>query len=219
MVSQFNTGWIHARNPLCPADVFDLSRWKLQIPGPKEVKNLKGYASEYFRLNEKREMCFVLDASEKGTTPNTKYVRSELRHAPNWKVDGEHRLSAVLRVESALRPDKVTVLQIHGITEEGDNAPPFLRIAVQHGDLFAFVKRSATGDKTDSVLLKKKVRSDFFQVIVEVMGGVLSVSVDGQERLRRPADYWKVDNYFKAGCYPQALEGKVQVLFRELSAK
>ena len=69
-----------------PAQAFDLHGWKLQVPGPLEVKNLRNYASGYFFLNASREMCFSLDAAEKGTTPNTKYVRSELRHLP--ELDG-----------------------------------------------------------------------------------------------------------------------------------
>ncbi len=120
-----------------PSQVFDLHGWKLQVPGPIEVKDLRAYSSGYFFLNSSREMCFALDAAEKGTTPNTKYVRSELRHIPNWTVDGTHTLTGEVRVVSHLQPDKLTVLQIHGITAEGDNAPPLLRIAINHGDLYA----------------------------------------------------------------------------------
>src|SRR5215475_6869879 len=43
-----------------PSTVFDLRQWKLQIPGPKEIKNLKGYSSEYFHLNAEQEMRFYL---------------------------------------------------------------------------------------------------------------------------------------------------------------
>src|SRR6516162_1997348 len=63
-----------------PAIAFDLRQWKLQIPGPKEIKTLTNYSSPYFHLNADNEMCFHLDAAEKGTTPNSHYVRSELRH-------------------------------------------------------------------------------------------------------------------------------------------
>ena len=43
-----------------PSTVFDLQQWKLQIPGPKEIKDLKNYSSEYFYLNKAKEMCFHL---------------------------------------------------------------------------------------------------------------------------------------------------------------
>ena len=60
-----------AADTASPAGVFDLQNWKLQIPGPKEVRQLTGYSCDYFSLNENREMVFKLDAAEKGTTPNT----------------------------------------------------------------------------------------------------------------------------------------------------
>ena len=88
-------------------------------------------------------MCFALDAAEQGTTPNTHCVRSELRHNADWTVAGTHTLVGEVRVVSNLEPDKLTVLQIHGITPDGDNAPPLLRIAVDDGNLYAAVKADA----------------------------------------------------------------------------
>ena len=97
-----------------PASAFNLHGWKLQIPGPKECKDISKYSSDYFHLNKNKEMCFKLDAAEEGATPNAHYVRSELRHLPNWKVSEDRALSGEIRVISHLDPDKVTVLQIHG---------------------------------------------------------------------------------------------------------
>lgn len=202
-----------------PAKAFDLSEWKLQIPGPKEFKDLKNYASDYFYLNADREMCFRLDASEQGHTKNTKYVRSELRHNLNWKATEKHSLTGEFRVESQLTPDKVTLLQIHGITDAGDNAPPLLRIAVNKGNLYAMLKTSATGESTESNLLKRGVGSSWVKVGINVAANQLSITVDGEEKLHRDISYWKFSNYFKAGLYPQALEGKVQGYFRELKAE
>jgi hypothetical protein len=202
-----------------PSQTFDLHEWKLQVPGPIEVKDLRTYSSGYFFLNGSREMCFALDAAEKGTTPNTKYVRSELRHLPNWTADSSHTLVGEVRVVSHLQPDKLTVLQIHGITPDGDNAPPLLRIALNNGDLYAAVKPDASGDKTDMVLLKAGVKTSYVKVAVIVKAGQLRVSVDGQEKLVRDLSYWKFSNYFKAGLYPQATKGSAQVFFRSLTAE
>ena len=202
-----------------PSEAFDLHDWKLQVPGPLEVKNLHNYSSGYFFLNSNREMCFALDAAEKGTTPNTKYVRSELRHLPNWTVDSSHTLTGEVRVVSHLEPDKLTVLQIHGITAEGDNAPPLLRIAVNHGDLFAELKPDATGAKTESMLLKKGLKTDYAKVAIVVKGGQLRIDVDGEEKVSRDLSYWKFSNYFKAGLYPQATKGTAEVYFRSLHAE
>ena len=41
----------------------------------------------------------------------------------------------------------------------------------------------------------------------------------GEEKLARDLSYWKFSNYFKAGCYPQATQGTVQVFFRKLKAE
>jgi hypothetical protein len=189
------------------------------VPGPLEIKDLHNYSSGYFFLNGNREMCFALDAAEKGTTPNTHYVRSELRHHADWTVDSTHTLTGEVRVVSHLEPDKLTVLQIHGITPDGDNAPPLLRIAVEHGDLFADVKADAAGQKTEKVLLKPGVKSSYVKVAVVVKGGQLHIAVDGLEKLVRDLSFWKFSNYFKAGLYPQATQGTAQVFFRKLKAE
>jgi hypothetical protein len=202
-----------------PAQVFDLHAWKLQVPGPLEIKNLRSYSSGYFFTTPEREMCFSLDAAEKGTTPNTHYVRSELRHLPNWTVEGNHTLTAEVRAVSHLVPDKVTVLQIHGVTAEGGNEPPLLRIAVNNGDLYADVKADAAGNKTQGVLLKPGVKSDYVKVAVIVRDKQLRITVDGQEKLVRDLSFWKFSNYFKAGLYPQATQGTAQVYFRSLKAE
>ena len=49
-------------------------------------------------------------------------------------------------------------------------------------------------------------------------GGTLRISANGVEKVRRELPYWTYLNYFKAGCYPQATDGTVDVFFRSLSA-
>ena len=202
-----------------PAGAFDLRTWKLQIPGPLEIKQLAGYSSPYFFLNKAREMVFHLDAAEQGTTPNTKYVRSELRHLPVWHINEPHSISAEVKVTSHLDPDKVTVLQIHGIQEDGSDAPPLLRIALNHGDLVAMIKPDNEGERTDSIPLKKGVGANWFKVEIAVKSRSLVISVDGQQKCNHPLAYWKFPNYFKAGCYPQATQGTADVFFKKLVVK
>jgi hypothetical protein len=201
-----------------PSAFFDLDQWKLQIPGPKEIKDLKDYSSEYFYLNAAKEMCFHLDAAEKGMTAHTHYVRSELRHLPNWEVNDTHTISAEVRVISRLKPDKVTVLQIHGMTEHGANAPPLLRIAVNNGDLVAVIKTTNDGDKNETVVLKKGLGSSSVKVEVSVESKQLRITVNDQVKVNHSLSFWKFLNYWKAGCYPQAANGTVDVMFRKLTA-
>ena len=203
-----------------PSTAFDLSEWKITLPGPKEIKDLEGYSSDYFYLNAEKEMCFQLDASEKGTTPNAKYVRSELRHLPNWRADESRALSAEVRAASSLDPDKVTVVQIHGITEDKKDAPPLLRIALQDGDLWALLKTTSRNEKNtpeEKILLRGALGESFVKIDVRVEGGELSIAVDGEEKVRRNLGFWKFLNYFKAGCYPQATQGVAHVVFRHLA--
>jgi hypothetical protein len=202
-----------------PATVFDLREWKLQIPGPLEIKSLQGYSSDHFDLTPAREMHFHLDAAEKGATQNAHYVRSELRHLPNWKMDGIHTLSGEFRVTSSLTPNHVTALQIHGIMPNGEDAPPLLRVAVNDGDLVAALKTDATGDKTETIVLKKQIGEAFVKVDVSVRHKQLKISVNHQAVLSRNLAFWPYENYFKAGCYPQASAGIADIYFRKLTAQ
>ena len=202
-----------------PAGAFDLRQWKLQIPGPLEIRQLAGYSSGYFFLNKNREMVFKLDAAEKGTTTNAHYVRSELRHSLNWHINESHTMSAELKAVAHLDPDKVTVLQIHGIQEDGSDAPPLLRVALNHGDLYAMIKPDNEGDRTDSILLKKGVLANWVKVEITVKKSQLVITVDNQQKLTHSLAYWKYPNYFKAGCYPQATQGTAEIFFRKLSVK
>ena len=204
---------------LSPSTAFDLKEWKITLPGPVEIKDLQGYSSKYFDLNDKGEMCFHLDASEKGATANTAFVRSELRHQPNWKANESHSISAMVHTESHLSPDKVTVVQIHGMTEDKKNAPPLLRVALNNGNLVAIIKTDSTGKQNDSTLLVKDLGSKPVKIDVVVEGGQLKILADGQMKVTRSLAFWPFQNYFKAGCYPQAKKGTVDVMFSSLSAK
>ena len=130
-----------------------------------------------------------------------------------------HSMSAEVKVSSRLDPDKVTVLQIHGIGEDGGKAPPLVRIALQKGDLFAVMKTDKAGKRTDAFLLKKGIGTDWFKVEIGIANGQLEVAVDNERKLSRDLAYWKFPNYFKAGCYPQATKGTVEVVFRKLTVK
>lgn len=202
-----------------PDTRFDLREWKLQIPGPKEVKNLGGYASKYFYLNWAGQMCFWVNCAESGHTANSDYVRSELRHLANWYVNdaAPKQLSATVSVNSNANPNKVTVLQIHGITDDGDNAPPLLRVALNHGSLYAWIKTDNSGRNTDSIVLNSDLGAKQFSCAIAVRKQRLIISTNGIEKVNRDISFWQYANYFKAGCYPQSHDGTVTVMFSNLS--
>jgi hypothetical protein len=200
-----------------PSKKFELNGWKLQIPGPKDILNLDNYATEYFYLNKDNEMVFWLNSAEKGATKNSTFIRSELRHLSNWSIHGHYRIRGILRVESKLEPDKVTVMKIHGFTTPGAYAPTLVRIALNDKDLYAYLNKSNTPKDTTGILLASKIDRQLFKCLIEVNKGYLTIKVNDKEKLARDVSYWKYKSYFKAGCYPQSRKGEVKVMFKELS--
>jgi len=201
-----------------PDSAFDLSGWKLQIPGPKEIKDLRTYTSKYFYLNAQNQLCFTVDCAETGSTPNSSFVRSELRHLAQWNVldSSAKTLSATLNVASAADPDKVTVMQIHGITADGGPIPPLLRIALNRGALYAFIKKNSAGNETASTLLAADVGARQFTCAITVQSGRIAIAVNGTQLMSQDVSFWPYGNYFKTGCYPQAQRGIVTVALSEL---
>jgi hypothetical protein len=198
-----------------PANKYNLSNWKLQIPGPLDIINLENYASKYFYLKNDK-MVFWLDSSEKGTTKNTIFIRSELRHLLNWNTDENHKMKASLKINSDLSPNKATVLKIHGFTNIGEYAPTLIRIAYNYGDLFAFINKSGIQKDIEKILLIKDIGNNFFQCEIIVYNKSLIININGIEKINKDISYWKYKNYFKAGCYPQSHNGEIEVIFDSL---
>ena len=196
-----------------------LQGWKLQIPGPREIPDPAGYVGESFRIDGDGSFRFWVDCAEQGATPHSTFVRSELRHAANWTlVPGARRsLAARMAVSSTATPDKVTALQIHGITTGGENVSPLLRVAVDQGAVTAHVKTDAGGERTDHIVLLAGIGAGEWACRIGVEGRALVVAIDGEETLRRDISFWPHANYFKLGCYPQAHAGEVIVTARDVA--
>jgi hypothetical protein len=127
-------------------------------------------------------------------------------------------LSGTMQLFSHADPSKVTVLQIHGITESGGDAPPLLRIAVNNGNVYAFIKTDSTGDTTKSVLLLAGIDSSWFSCTVRMQNSHILISINDTQKLDENVSYWKYPNYLKAGCYPQSHSGTVTLKFSQLFA-
>jgi hypothetical protein len=201
---------------LSPA--FDFTDWVLQLPGPIEIKALDGYKSQFFQLDAQGRLQFWIDAGLSGSTAHSNYVRAELRHRANWSVRGGRRsLAARLSIAANLSPSQVTVLQIHGVTADGDNAPPLARIALVDGTPTAWVKTDAAGEHTERIALGPPPGERAFDCRIAIDDGVLSVAYDGAPPIQRDLRFWPYDNYFKAGLYPQAHQGQATAWFTRLS--
>ena len=192
---------------LAPSTKFTLDTWKLQIPGPLEIKDLKNYASSHFYLTKEGFMHFHLDAAEKGTTPNTTTVRDELRNLQHWKITENHELSAIIRIKCTITDFKVTIAQIKCTTENDESAPPFLRLAFDGKNLYAYLKENVNSDKATKILLKPDVGDMFVAVNIKVKDKRLIITVDDAEVLSKDVSYWPLNNHFKLGCYPQQTTG------------
>lgn len=201
-----------------PGTRYTVAGWKLQIPGPRDVLALNGYRSQYFYLNPQQEMCFWVNCAERGTTANSNYVRSEMRHLAQWPVHAAtlHQLSATLRVESKATPDTVTVMQVHSVSPQGENAPPLLRVYVKGTVLFAALKQDQKGADTTHTIIGIAPAGVMVPIAIMVQAGRLTIQIDGRERLAHDVGFWQNQCYFKAGCYPQANSGTATAIFSQL---
>ena len=159
--------------PEPPSKYYDLTNWKLQIPGPKEIKHLNEYNSNYFHLDADTSICFELDASESGPTKNAHFVRSELRHLLNWEINSNHFLSSKTKISCDSPEYKVTIMQIHGINRDNTDAPPLLRIALVNGNLYSYLKSDTTGNKTEKNLLQSNLYNQYFTTAIKINNSIL----------------------------------------------
>jgi hypothetical protein len=205
---------------VAPSTRFSLDGWKLQIPGPRDIRALGGYGSRYFSRDASKHMRFWVDCAEPGATANSKYVRSELRHLSEWRVTdaGERALSGTLTINSHARPDIVTFMQIHGVTPLGASAPPLLRLYRRERAIFAALKRNSAGADTEHIRLADVLQDAVIDCAIAVRDARLTVTLNGASApaLTRDIDYWRNLCYFKAGCYPQATSGEASVIYRAL---
>src|SRR5436189_203089 len=88
-----------------------------------------------------------------------------------------------------LLPAICAAAHIDGITEDGKDAPPLLRVAVESGDLVAVIKTTGKqhgeGDATEHVPLLKGLGTDAVKVEVRVEEGKLKISANGEEKVSR----------------------------------
>lgn len=127
-----------------PSDLMDnCNQWKITYPDGVEDKTLCGEPNnEYFYVNDTGDgMVFYAPIrSDNGTTPNSSYIRSELRERePDGSVDiywttaGQH----IVYVKQAIThlpmvKDHLVATQIHGNKSEGIDDAMVLRLEGDH---------------------------------------------------------------------------------------
>ncbi|MBU2949929.1 carbohydrate-binding protein [Tamlana agarivorans] len=131
-------------NASIPSDLMsNCNQWKITYPDGVEDKTLCGESNnEYFYVNDdKNGMVFrVPIRSNNGSTPNSDYIRSELREREEdggsdiyWTTSGTH----VVYVQQAIThlpivKDHLVATQIHGNKDDGIDDAMVLRLEGNH---------------------------------------------------------------------------------------
>ncbi len=127
-----------------PADLMEnCYQWKITYPDGEEDKTLcEEDNNEYFFVNDdKNGIVFKAPIrSNNGTTPNSSYVRSELRERTEdggsdiyWTTEGTHVVYAKQAITHLpINKDELVATQIHGDKEAGIDDSMVLRLEGAH---------------------------------------------------------------------------------------
>lgn len=196
-----------------PSDILDLDLFKLTLPDGTQVTGLKDYRSAWFDVNPERDgVVFRSPVGGGRTTPNTKYLRSELRELARdgslakWSNRSEvHALRSTLAVtELPKGKPEVVCGQIH------DDKDDVLEILASGPELYASWSKGK-GKGSDKILLDPNFKLD------EVFDIYIDADPDGVEvRYNKQGfskSYFREDlivsnAYWKMGCYVQAYAGQ-----------
>jgi len=210
-------------NPnLPPSGNFNLSNWQLDIPDAIATtiptsRLAYGYTDTYFYTDPiDGSMTFWCPVTG-GTTPHTIYPRSELREmlnpknpAVNWSWSGTHTITATESVIQVPGTGNIVTLQIHGITTNGGDATPLVKMMYNrtHSSLVFFVHSSSDNNSSSIHYIFNGINiGDLFSAKMQVVDGVLDMTVNGTTQSYDFASAdpnWKNLNfYFKAGDYTQ----------------
>lgn len=174
-------------------------------------------ANDYF-WSDNEGVHFKVPMNLDGKTPNTSYIRSELRELydwsacettseANWAYGGKHSLTATLRIDDYdADSTKVVVGQIHGhdvsyatikLHWEGNDKP--IRVIYNETPL---------SSSSESVNLGYVDASDFWTYNITMTDEGIELTAGGVTQTLEFGDElnnaWKSETfYFKAGLYPQ----------------
>ncbi|QWX84730.1 carbohydrate-binding protein [Cellulophaga sp. HaHaR_3_176] len=162
-----------------PSDLMDnCNQWKITYPDGEEDKTLCGESSnEYFFVNSaKNGIVFKAPIrSNNGTTPNSDYVRSELRERTEdggsdiyWTTDGTH----VVYVKQAIthlpiNKSHLVATQIHGDKSAGIDDAMVLRLE----DSKLFLSFNGNKLRSDVTIKSNYSLGTVHEVIFEVKNG------------------------------------------------
>jgi poly(beta-D-mannuronate) lyase len=183
-----------------PAQVLDLTHWKLTSPDGNETfqPKLNTRRGKSFRVTAAQDAVAFRAAVDGETTANSKYPRSELREMAgsgeaSWtNKRGTHRM--VLQQAITATPEKkpeVVAGQIH------DDEDDVIMIRLEGNHLFVEADGEDVGTLDPNYVLGTR-----FKVVVEATPEGIFITYNNLKTVH----YKKVadDLYFKAGCYTQS---------------
>jgi len=208
-----------------PANFFDLSRWKLQLPidpngllsgtnlGVMEILTpqlLAGYFSDYFYSGADGAMTFWSPVT--GATSGTSYPRSELREMLNpndtsvdWTGQGVHTMTAQCQVLQVPSSGQVCIGQIKAFT---GNTFPLVFMLYNNGVVQGRIKTDSYNDGSDFTFNFANVGlSNNISYQVQMVNGLVTIAVNGVTNslnVYSTDPRWTTNTfYFKAGDYCQ----------------
>lgn len=126
-----------------PSDLMsNFDQWKMTFPDGEEEKQLEDVTNEYFYVNDTGNgiVFYAPVRSDNGTTPNSDYIRSELREREEdgsgdiyWTTTGTHVVYAKQAITHLpLVKDELVATQIHGNKDDGIDDAVVLRLEGSH---------------------------------------------------------------------------------------
>lgn len=218
----------YPKEPLqSPTELFDYQNWTFQYPAGDTCKTIQikeGYKSKFFSLysGDAQYIHFALDATEKGTTTNSNFVRSELHHKEFFDSnDGKKRtLEFIFNTNGTDTTQEWDIGQIHikpiDVTQEHS---PLLRLGVKDGFYIAHLKNYAT-KKYQHIKLSPYTYGTDMKVKIEYQNKNLCVFINDLPTQIQDYDCSTCTfvNYFKVGLYAQTTQGFYEVFIKALKA-
>jgi hypothetical protein len=211
-----------------PGGNFDFSTWQLTLPTgtqnrPDTIRMLQligGYSSLYF-YTDSTDGALTFWCPENGVTwAESKHGRSELVErnrddtGANWSSEGNHALSATLKVVKV--PSNVTIGQIHigAALRPGliSTTKPLVELYYHsNGDIVVGIENGPAGGQTayklDNVPLDTR-----FTYELKATGDTLTVSINGvPHTYAMPSSVIDYGKYFQAGAYIQSNSDRADV--------
>ncbi|WP_289847889.1 RICIN domain-containing protein [Reichenbachiella agariperforans] len=162
-----------------PSDLMDnCNQWKITYPNGVEDKTLCGESNnEYFYVNSaKNGIVFRTPIrSNNGTTPNSDYVRSELRERKTdgssdvyWTTSGNHMVYVKQAITHLpINKDHLVATQIHGNKDDGIDDAMVLRLEGSH----LFLSFNGGDLRSDLTIKTNYTLGTVHEVIFEVING------------------------------------------------